>query len=263
MSARAPAAGTALALTLALASACGPPPPEPLRRPRPRAEPPIDAGPDAAPADAPPALPAGIVDVRALEPSLVVDLVYAGPDGFLGRPAAGYHASVCYLTEDAARALARAQARLRAAGHARGRALTLLILDCYRPPQAVADFVRWAGEPEDPATRARFHPSLPRAELVRAGYIAADSGHTRATVVDLTIAEQRDGRAAPLDLGSPFDFFDPRSHADAADLTAEQRAARQLLREVMAPDFRPYRKEWWHFTLADEPAPRRYDFEIR
>jgi D-alanyl-D-alanine dipeptidase len=63
----------------------------------------------------------------------------------------------------------------------------------------------------------------------------------------------------PLDMGTPFDFFDPRSHASSRDVTAEQQANRQRLRAVMERHgFRPYEPEWWHFTLADEPYPDRY-----
>ena len=60
-------------------------------------------------------------------------------------------------------------------------------------------------------------------------------------------------------MGTPFDFFDPKSGSEHADLTATQRANRLLLRTVMEKqDFKPYPKEWWHFTLKEEPYPDTY-----
>jgi D-alanyl-D-alanine dipeptidase len=40
---------------------------------------------------------------------------------------------------------------------------------------------------------------------------------------------------------------------------------RALLAQAMTGGgFRPYDKEWWHFTLANEPFPNTYfDFPIR
>ena len=60
-------------------------------------------------------------------------------------------------------------------------------------------------------------------------------------------------------MGTPFDFFDPRSHASSREVTAEQQANRRRLRVAMERrGFRPYEPEWWHFTLVDEPYPDRY-----
>jgi D-alanyl-D-alanine dipeptidase len=38
-----------------------------------------------------------------------------------------------------------------------------------------------------------------------------------------------------------------------------------MLRDLMvAEGFRPYRREWWHFELIDEPFPNQsFDFPIR
>ncbi len=214
---------------------------------------------------APPAIgrrPPGIVDVQTVDPSIRVDLMYAGADNFLGRPADGYHANVCYLTAAAAGALARAQARLRQIGIERGTAYSLLVRDCYRPRRAVADFVRWAALPDHDATRARYHPDHPRAALITLAYISPVSGHTRGSSVDVTIVELAGDTATPLAMGSAVDFFGARSHTRDPGLTAAERAARQLLLDVMAPEFRNYRKEWWHFVLADEPSRASFDFEI-
>ena len=44
-----------------------------------------------------------------------------------------------------------------------------------------------------------------------------------------------------------------------SDLTVMQRANRMLLQTVMEKHgFKPYPKEWWHFTLKQEPYPNTY-----
>ena len=70
---------------------------------------------------------------------------------------------------------------------------------------------------------------------------------------------------ADLDMGTPFDFFSPRSHADAPGITTAQRANRRLLADAMRRrGFLSYRKEWWHFVLRNEPFPATsFDFPVR
>ena len=67
-----------------------------------------------------------------------------------------------------------------------------------------------------------------------------------------------------LDMGSPWDFFGPESWVANVDLSAQQRANRMLLQNIMRKHgFKHYSKEWWHFTLANEPFPDTYfDFPV-
>jgi len=199
--------------------------------------------------------PPVLVDAAALAPGLIVDLRYATASNFVGARVDGYEAARCLLSEPAARALATVQADLAAAG------LGLVVFDCYRPQRAVDHFVRWSREPADPAAAARHHPRVPKGELFAAGYIAARSGHSRGSTVDVGLLR----RGEPLDFGTPFDFFDPLSHVDATGLSGAARANRERLRAAMERrGFRPYLAEWWHFTLADEPWPDRYfDVPVR
>jgi D-alanyl-D-alanine dipeptidase len=200
-----------------------------------------------------------LVDVRELEPSIVADIRYAGADNFVGAPIPGYEAPRCLLAEPAARALAAVQADLQAVG------LGLQVFDCYRPQRAVDRFVRWAAEPGE-ETKAAHYPNVPKSELVARGYIAARSAHSRAAAVDATLVRFDSwGGAAPVDMGTDFDVFDPRSHADAADVPAEARESRRLLREAMQRrGFRGIAEEWWHFTFQPEPYPdRSFDVPIR
>jgi D-alanyl-D-alanine dipeptidase len=200
-----------------------------------------------------PSLPADFVSLADLDATIALDLRYATPDNFVGEPVDGYEAAKCLLTRPAARALARVQADLRAEG------LGLRVFDCYRPQRAVDHFVRWSRAPDDPATRARHYPRVAKLELFARGYIAERSGHSRGSSVDLTLV---DGDGRELDLGTPFDFFDPRAAGDSTDVPETARASRAKLRTAMERRrFRPYAAEWWHFTLAGEPYPDTY-FEV-
>jgi D-alanyl-D-alanine dipeptidase len=191
-----------------------------------------------------------LVDATAFAPMLALDLRYATANNFVGARVDGYEAARCLLSEPAARALSAAQADLAGAG------LGLVVFDCYRPQRAVDHFVRWSREPADPALAARHHPNVPKPELFARGYVAARSGHSRASTVDVGLIRLADG--VPLELGTPFDFFDPLSHVDAA-MPEPARANRTLLRETMKRHgFAPYAPEWWHFTLVDEPYPDSY-----
>jgi D-alanyl-D-alanine dipeptidase len=136
------------------------------------------------------------------------------------------------------------------------------VFDCYRPARAVADFVRWARDSADQSGRAEFYPAVDKRNLFRDGYIAARSGHSRGSTVDVTLVHA-DGR--DIDMGSPFDFFGRQSWRADRSVPTEARAYRTLLAvAMMRRGFRPYQKEWWHFTLANEPFRDRYfDFPVR
>ncbi|MCF7223131.1 M15 family metallopeptidase [Lysobacter sp. TLK-CK17T] len=196
---------------------------------------------------------AGLVDIRERVADIDLDIRYAGNDNFTGAPVDGYRHPRCYLLAPAADALAAVESELRAQG------LRLRIFDCYRPVRAVRRFMRWVEEDADPAIRTRYHPNLPKSAL-RGEYIAPLSGHSRGATVDLTLLEcDRDRACRPLDMGTPFDFFDPRANTDSPQVTAEQRANRDRLRAAMERHgFRNYPQEWWHYTLDPEPSPRTY-----
>jgi len=200
--------------------------------------------------------PAAFVDAAAIVPGLVVDPRYAGSHNFVGRPIDGYEAPHCLLTRPAAEALAQVAQDLAPRG------LVIKVFDCYRPTRAVANFVRWARDLNATAGKAEFYPDVDKRTLFRDGYIASQSGHSRGSTIDMTLAND-DGRE--LDMGTPFDFFSPKSWPADPTVTAEQHANRVLLAAAMRRrGFRPYDKEWWHFTLRGEPFPDTYfDFPIR
>ena len=135
------------------------------------------AGPAVSSADE---MPKGFVYLRDIDPTIEQDMRYAGAKNFTGRPAAGYAAGECVLVRQAAEALKEVQADLKAKG------LGLKVYDCYRPARAVAGFVAWTKEPDDPKAKAVYYPNVPKSELLP-NYIAPRSGHSRGAAVDLTL----------------------------------------------------------------------------
>jgi len=205
-------------------------------------------------ADAPKVSPArspaeaGLTDIRTLVPDIAEDIRYAGRDNFTGAVVDGYRAPKCFLRTAAAEALARVERALRNEGYA------LRVWDCYRPARAVAAFVRWAGDLSDTSTKAAHYPNLGKNALL-GEYIAPVSGHSRGATVDLTLMRCTTGRCEPLDMGTGFDFFDPRAHTDDPAIDAAQRANRQrLLRAMAAQGFVNYPQEWWHYSLPSAAA---------
>lgn len=195
---------------------------------------------------------AGLVDIRTLVPDIDLDIRYAGSDNFVGTRVDGYGAARCYLLAGAAKALRQAELDLRREG------MRLRLYDCYRPARAVRHFVAWAGDLGDQRTKPEYYPRLDKQQLL-GDYISPTSGHSRGATLDLTLMQCRaDGtQCVPLDMGTPFDFFDTRANTDSTQVDARQRENRQRLRSAMErAGFRNYPMEWWHFTLNPEPAPK-------
>jgi D-alanyl-D-alanine dipeptidase len=201
--------------------------------------------------------PDTFVDAASVAPGLIVEMRYASAHNFVGARIDGYEKPVCYLSRPAATALAQVVADLEPRG------LTIKVFDCYRPQRAVAHFVRWARNLNDVKMKSEFYPQVDKSTLFRDGYIAAHSGHSRGSTTDLTLARREGGHE--LDMGTPFDFFGTRSWPSDRNVGAEARDNRALLAQAMrARGFRPYDKEWWHFTLRHEPYPQTYfDFPVR
>jgi D-alanyl-D-alanine dipeptidase len=194
--------------------------------------------------------PAAFVDAAIVVPGLIAEMRYAGSHNFVGRPIDGYEGPHCLLTRAAASALAGVARDLSFRG------FVIKVFDCYRPTRAVANFVRWARDLKDQKMKAEFYPDVDKRTLFRDGYIATQSGHSRGSTIDLTLA-QADGHE--LDMGTPFDFFSPKSWPADPTVGAEAHKNRVLLSSAMRRrGFRGYDKEWWHFTLRGEPFPDTY-----
>ena len=194
--------------------------------------------------------------VDALVPGLRWDAKYATWDNFTGKPVDGYLANRVAGTTALCAALRTA--REEAASYGFG----LLLWDGYRPQRAVDCFLRWSRQPEDGRTKPRHYPNIDRAAMFARGYVAARSGHSRGSTVDLSLYDLASGELAPM--GGGHDLMDPVSHHGAEGLAPDEAANRRCLRAVMeASGFRAYDCEWWHYTLEDEPYPDTYfDFPV-
>jgi D-alanyl-D-alanine dipeptidase len=181
------------------------------------------------PCDGTDKIPDNFVDIQKVIPGVLMDIRYYGPHNFVGEKVDGYLAPKCYLTKEAAQALAGVQQDLELYS------LTLKIYDCYRPQRAVNHFVHWAKEIEN--TRQLFECYLP--------------------------AEKRFSDNS-LDMGTGFDCFHELSHTANPGINRQQKNNRLLLKSLMEKHgFKNYDKEWWHYTLKNEPYPNTYfDFVI-
>lgn len=202
-------------------------------------------------------LPDGFVYIDEWIEDCVIDAKYAGTDNFMGRPAAGYERPLVVTSRPVAEALVRAADLLRAQG------CLLKLFDAYRPQRAVDDFCRWGDDLSDHRRKPVHYPNVEKQRMFEEGYIARRSSHTRGCAVDLTLVDAH--TCQELDMGSIFDFMDPRSWPACPDISPEQRRRRELLRDAMcACGFSPYECEWWHFSVRPEPYPDTYfDFPIR
>jgi len=222
--------------------------------------------------------PSQFVALDRVDATIAQDMRYATAHNFVGRRIAGYREPVCILTRRAARALHRAQVRLRPEGYG------LKVYDCYRPTRAVAQFSRWADDASDQKMKREFYPRVDKRRVFELGYVAHRSGHSRGSTVDLTIIRlppkaqpawdgrlrsctaryRRRFRDNSVNMGTGYDCMDPRAHTLNPAIRGRAHRNRLLLRRTMdAAGFAPYDNEWWHFTLRSEPYPEKYfDFPV-
>ncbi len=221
------------------------------------------------------ALPNGFVYLKNVSPSIIQDVRYAGYHNFVGRPIEGYQAAECVLSKPAAVALKNVQQELLKSN------FSLKVFDCYRPQRAVNDFITWSQQVGQNPMQAEFYPSVNKKDFFKLGYVAARSGHTRGSTVDLTIVPVPTLQAGQyhrgqklvactaayhkrfydsgIDMGTGFDCLDRASHITNHKIGTVAYSGRMLLRKIMLKNgFEPYDQEWWHFTLRNEPYPNRY-----
>ncbi|MFJ4281139.1 D-Ala-D-Ala dipeptidase VanX [Streptomyces massasporeus] len=189
-------------------------------------------------------------------PGVRWDAKYATWDNFTGKPVDGYLANRIVGT----RALCAALQTAREEAAARG--FGLLLWDGYRPQRAVDSFLRWSKQPEDGRTKHRHYPNIDRPEMFENGYVAAKSGHTRGSTVDLTLYHLESGDLAAM--GGDHDLMDSVSHHGAEGISRAEADNRRRLRSIMENSgFSSYACEWWHYTVKDEPYLDTYfDFPI-
>jgi zinc D-Ala-D-Ala dipeptidase len=196
------------------------------------------------------------VFVDELVPDIRWDAKYATWDNFTGKPVDGYVANRIVGTRSMCDALERARETAEAHGFG------VLLWDGYRPQRAVDEFLRWSRQPEDGRTKPRHYPNIDRGEMFELGYVAAQSGHSRGSTVDLTLYHLATGEL--VDMGGDHDLMDSVSHHEAKGIREAEARNRRYLRSIMeASGFSSYTTEWWHYTLRNEPFPDSYfDFPV-
>jgi len=173
-----------------------------------------------------PALDSDFVDINRIDPTIVIDLRYGGPNNFTHRPLypPGMPAMVRFSV---AQRLSFAQVYLKAHGYG------LKIWDAYRPQ--VAQEALWE------ATRNNSYVADPKGGI--------GSMHTRGAAVDATLVDRK-GKDVPMPTG--FDNFTPAAMIDYQGKNPIIRSNLKLLQKAMArAGFYGLRTEWWHFCAGD------------
>jgi D-alanyl-D-alanine dipeptidase len=204
-------------------------------------------------------LPEGFAYLKKENPTLILDLRYATSENFTGKIVTGYTSEKAIGTKALSIALRKVQALLRS------KALGLKVFDAYRPQSAVDAFISWAASASDTLKKREYYPNLKKEDLFELGYIAEKSGHTRGSTIDVTLVYLKGRRKGKeIDMGGKWDYFGEASHFNYQKISPKQMENRRLLRDLMIEGgFNPYEKEWWHFSLKNEPFPTTYfDFPL-
>ena len=198
----------------------------------------------------------GFVYLNDTDDSIIVDLKYYSTENFTGQFVEGYLSNNAILTKESALALSNAQDDFNKLGY------SLILYDAYRPQRSVDFFVQWSKNPYDTINKRIYYPDIKKSELFELGYIASKSGHSRGSTVDVSLIEISTNKV--LDMGTIFDYFGIESHTFFNDISEKQKSNRLILYEIMSNNgFKNYSKEWWHFTLKNEPYQKYFDFLVK
>ena len=198
----------------------------------------------------------GFVYLNDTDDTIIVDLKYYSTQNFTGQFVEGYLSNTAILTKESALALSNAQDDFNKLGY------SLILYDAYRPQRSVDFFVQWSKNPYDTINKRIYYPDTKKSELFELGYIASKSGHSRGSTVDVSLVEISTNKV--LDMGTIFDYFGIESHTFFNDISEKQKSNRLILYEIMSNNgFKNYSKEWWHFTLKNEPYQKYFDFLVK
>jgi D-alanyl-D-alanine dipeptidase len=167
----------------------------------------------------PPGKAADLVDIKEVNPRVVVDMKYASEDNFTKRKL--YDSNTCFLRKPTAVKLDAVQKELEKMN------LGLKVWDCYRP--LAVQWIFWKILPDE---RYVANPET-------------GSRHNRASAVDLTLV---DSQGKELQMPTGFDDFSSRADHHYRDLPAEAIRNRELLKGLMEKaGFISLAEEWWHY----------------
>jgi len=224
-------------------------------------------------------LPTGFVYLKDIDPTIIQNLRYNTAENFIGKKIDGYKSNKVILTKNAAEALSEAQKELLKDGY------SLVVYDAYRPQKAVDSFIQWSIDNTTQTEKIKYYPDINKEDVFKLGYVAKKSGHSRGSTVDVTIIKSNELLSNnveitsrklinsesilylndnTIDMGSSFDLLSEVSHHDTHLIEHKFLERRNYLRAIMKKHgFNEYQKEWWHYTLNNEPFPDSYfDFDI-
>lgn len=159
-----------------------------------------------------------LVELAPLIPSMILDMRYATANNVTGNALYNINEAAPRLDASAAKQLVLA-AELLAAQN-----LRLVFWDGYRTPAAQAKLRAVQSDPQ---------------------YVSDDSNHCRGIAVDVTLAN---AQGEYLDMGTDFDEFTERAHAESSDISELERTNRHILRQAMeSVGFIQWPFEWWHY----------------
>ena len=165
------------------------------------------------------------IDVRSVDPTIVVELRYAGRNNLLRQPLY-LHGTRALARREVASALARAQAFLRRYQYG------LKIWDAYRPV----------------AVQAKLWEASHNSDYVADPQTGAGSLHSWGIAVDATLV---DSRNRDVRMPTDFDDFTPAAMWRYMGPSFEIGGHVRLLQYAMLrAGFWGSRNEWWHYTIA-------------
>jgi D-alanyl-D-alanine dipeptidase len=167
-----------------------------------------------------------LVEVTKLDRTIKLDIRYASDNNFMATPF--YSQARAFLQLPAAQSLVAANRELRKYGYG------ILIHDAYRPWYVTKMF--WDATPDD---KKKFVADP-----------AVGSQHNRGCAADVSLYDMKTGKE--VDMPSGYDEMSERAYPNYSGGMADERALRDLLREIMEKhNFTVYEFEWWHFDYKD------------
>ena len=166
-----------------------------------------------------------LVDVRSVDPTIIVELRYAERNNLLRQPLYP-HGTRALARREVASDLAKAQAFLRRYQYG------LKIWDAYRPV----------------AVQAKLWEASHNSDYVADPKTGAGSLHSWGIAIDTTLVDSWNN---PVRMPSDFDDFTPAAMWRYVGPSYEVRAHVRLLQNAMLrAGFWGSRNEWWHYTIA-------------
>lgn len=162
----------------------------------------------------------GLVAVKDIDNSMVLDLKYASTDNFTGKKV--YPIDVCLLQKETAIKLSKANEEFKKNGY------KIKIWDAYRPVYVQKIF--W-----DLVKDSRFV-----ADPAKGG-----SRHNTGVAVDITLVDMN---GKELKMPSKFDDFSLKAYRNNSNMDAEAKKNMDFLTSIMKQNgFVTIDTEWWHF----------------